>query len=87
VLPILTINKRTGKVEVAPEVVMRGFTVDDPALIAEARLVVQRTLEASSDEEKADYGVIKEKVRSDLKRYIQKNMSRRPLIMPVIMEV
>jgi len=49
--------------------------------------VVQRTLEASSDEEKADYGVIKEKVRADLKRYIQKNMSRRPLILPVIMEV
>jgi ribonuclease J len=87
VLPILTINKRTGKVENAPEIVMRGFTVEDPAMIAEARLVVQRTLEASSDEEKADYGVIKEKIRADLKRYIQKNMSRRPLIMPVIMEI
>ena len=87
VLPILTINKRTGKVEVAPEIVMRGFTVEDPAMIAEARQVVQRTLEASSDEEKADYGVIKEKIRGDLKRYIQKNMSRRPLIMPVIMEI
>jgi ribonuclease J len=49
--------------------------------------VVQRTREASSDEEKADYGVIKEKIRGDLKRYIQKNMSRRPLIMPVIMEI
>ena len=87
VLPILTINKRTGKVEVAPEIVMRGFTVDDPELIAQARQVVQRTLEASSDEEKADYGVIKEKIRGDLKRYIQKNMGRRPLIMPVIMEI
>jgi ribonuclease J len=87
VLPIITINKRTGKVENAPEVVMRGFTVDDPAVINEARLVVQRTLEGSSDEEKADYGVIKEKIRNDLKRYIQKNMSRRPLIMPVILEI
>jgi ribonuclease J len=87
VLPIITINKRTGKVEVAPEIVIRGFTVEDPIMIAEARNVVQRTLENSSDEEKADYGVIKEKVRGDLKRYIQKNMSRRPLIMPVIMEV
>jgi ribonuclease J len=87
VLPIITINKRTGKVENAPEVVMRGFAVDDPAVINEARLVVQRTLEGSSDEEKADYGVIKEKIRNDLKRYIQKNMSRRPLIMPVILEI
>jgi ribonuclease J len=87
VLPIITINKRTGKVENAPEIVMRGFAVDDPTVINESRLVVQRTLESSSDEEKADYGVIKEKIRTDLKRYIQKSMSRRPLIMPVILEI
>ena len=74
-LPIITINKRTGKVEVPPEIVMRGFTAADTVMIAEARQVVQRTLEASSDEEKADYGVIKEKVRADLKRFIQKNLA------------
>jgi ribonuclease J len=87
VLPIITINKRTGNVENFPEIVMRGFAVDDPAMITESRQVVQRTLETSSDEEKADYGVIKEKIRADLKRYIQKSTSRRPLIMPVILEI
>jgi ribonuclease J len=87
VLPIITINKRTGAVENFPEIVMRGFAVDDPAMISESRAVVQRTLEASSDEEKRDYGVIKEKIRNDLKRYIQKSTSRRPLIMPVILEI
>ena len=35
----------------------------------------------------SDYGVIKEKIRADLKRYIVKETSRRPLIMPVILEV
>jgi ribonuclease J len=87
VLPIITINKRTGNVENFPEIVMRGFAGDDPQMIAESRQVVQRTLETSSDEEKADYGVIKEKIRGDLKRYIQKSTSRRPLIMPVILEI
>ena len=87
VLPIITINKRTGNVETAPEVVMRGFAGDDAAMIEESRQVVQRTLEASSDEEKADYAIIKEKIRNDLKRYIQKSTSRRPLIMPVILEI
>jgi len=87
VLPIITINKRTGAVENFPEIVMRGFAVDDPALITESRAVVQRTLESSSDEEKADYAIIKEKIRNDLKRYIQKSTSRRPLIMPVILEI
>jgi ribonuclease J len=87
VLPIITINKRTGKVENTAEIVMRGFAIDDPNLISESRLVVQRTLDVSSDEEKRDYGVIKEKIRNDLKRYIQKATSRRPLIMPVILEI
>ncbi len=86
VLPILTINKLTGKVEKQPEVVTRGFVGDDE-LIETARSVVAQTLEGSSAEEKADYGVIKEKIRIDLKRYIQKNTSRRPLIMPVILEI
>src|SRR5205814_1373477 len=49
--------------------------------------IIKRTLEQSSNEEKADYGVIKEKIRQDLKRYINKNTQRRPLIMPVILEI
>ncbi|HEU5340349.1 ribonuclease J [Edaphobacter sp.] len=87
VLPVIAINKRTGRVENAPEIVVRGMAIAEDGLIAEARQVVQRTLDASSAEEKADYGVIKEKIRNDLKRYIQKNTSRRPLIMPVILEI
>ena len=86
VLPILTINKLSGKVERQPELVTRGF-VAEAGLMESARQVVASTLENSSTEEKADYGVIKEKIRIDLKRYIQKNTSRRPLIMPVILEI
>src|SRR5450631_171267 len=89
VLPIIAINKLTGKVETTPEIVMRGFsanTVDD-GFLDQARLTVMNTLDASSDEERGDYGVIKEKIRQDLKRFIVKNTSRRPLIMPVILEI
>ncbi|QHN02509.1 ribonuclease J [Granulicella sp. WH15] len=86
-LPILAINKRTGRVESQPEIVVRGFAIDDAQVMAEARNIVQRTLDSSNTEEKQDYGVIKEKIRNDLKRFIQKSTSRRPLIMPVIMEI
>jgi ribonuclease J len=87
VLPIIGINKHSGRVEGMPEIVTRGFAAAEEALIIEARQIVMRTLDSSSVEEKADYGVIKEKIRADLKRYIQKNTSRRPLIMPVILEI
>ncbi len=87
VLAIIAIDKRTGVSEGDPEVVMRGFAIDDADTVTEAKAIVKRTLDQSSAEEKQDYGVIKEKIRGDLKRYIQKSTSRRPLIMPVIMEI
>ena len=87
VLPIIAINKHTGRVETSPEIVTRGFNPGDNGLLERAREIVMETLEQSSNEEKADYGVIKEKIRADLKRYISKQTQRRPLIMPVILEV
>jgi ribonuclease J len=90
VLPIIAINKLTGRVEAAPEIVMRGFSAGgggEEEFLDQARNIIVKTLEGSSDEEKGDYGVIKEKIRQDLKRFISKNTQRRPLIMPVILEI
>jgi ribonuclease J len=89
VLPIIAINKLTGKIESQPEIVMRGFAgaPSDNGFVAEARNVVMNTLQNSSKEELADFGLIKEKIRQDLKRYIGKQTQRRPLVMPVIVEV
>ena len=87
VMPIIAINKLTGRVETAPEIVTRGFAPGENGVIERAREIVMETLEASSAEEKADYGVIKEKIRTDLKRYISRQTQRRPLIMPVILEI
>ncbi|MDE1155251.1 MAG: ribonuclease J [Acidobacteriaceae bacterium] len=86
-LPIIAINKRTGEIEGMPEISTRGFAADDPELLRNARDVVKRTIEESSGEERQDYGVMKDKVRGDLKRFIQKNANRRPLIMPIILEL
>jgi len=85
VLVVLAINKRTGKMQQAPEVVMRGFGGAD--ITDEARELVIKTVDGLSGEEKTDYGMVKEKVRSEMKRLIQKTTGRRPMIMPVIMEI
>ncbi|MFP5210108.1 MAG: ribonuclease J [Acidobacteriota bacterium] len=85
VLAVVGINKRTGKVERPPEVVMRGFGGAD--ITDEARKVVLKTLDGLSGEEKSDYGMVNEKVRVELKRLIQKSTGRRPMIMPVVLEI
>jgi ribonuclease J len=87
VLPVIAINKLSGRVEALPEIVTRGFSAGEDGFMEGARQIVSQTLEVSSEEEKADYGVIKEKIRADLKRYISKQTQKRPLIMPVILEI
>ena len=89
VLPIIAINRHTGRIENLPEIVSRGFAraEDGSAFMQTARQIVAKTLEGSNQEEKTDWGVMKEKIRADLKRFIVKETSRRPLIMPVILEV
>jgi ribonuclease J len=88
VVPIIAIDKHTGKLESQPEIVSRGFMSDNGNdLVAGARDIVLRTINDSNAEERADWGVIKEKIRVDLKRYISKQTSKRPLILPVILEV
>jgi len=88
VLPIILINKHTGRSEVLPEIVSRGFiSADSDGVLKEARQVVMKTLEASTTEERGDWGVMQEKIRTDLKRFLNKQTQRRPLIMPVILEV
>jgi len=89
VVPILVIDKHTGQIELSPEIVTRGFlpAEDGQETIAKAREVILKTVELSSDEEKMDWSVIKEKIRVDLKRYLNKQTAKRPLILPVILEV
>jgi len=88
VIPIIAIDKHTGKLESAPEVVSRGLMSENNGeLLAGAKEIVMKTFELSNLEERADWSVIKEKIRVDLKRYISKQTSKRPLILPVILEV
>jgi len=88
VLPIIAINRNSGRMESPPEIVSRGFNAGEGAeFLEKARQLVAKTLEGSNQEEKTDWGVMKEKIRADLKRYIVKETSQRPLIMPVILEV
>ena len=88
VVPIIAIDKHSGKLESQPEIVTRGFMSDNGSdLVTGARDIVLRTINTSNPEERADWSVIKEKIRVDLKRYINKQTSKRPLILPVILEV
>ncbi|HZS10345.1 MAG TPA: ribonuclease J [Blastocatellia bacterium] len=89
VLPIVAINKTSGEMESAPEVVQRGLAISDDGngFLHKARTIVGETIQAASYEERTDWTLIKEKIRLELKRYIQKETGRRPMIIPVVLEI
>jgi ribonuclease J len=89
VLPVLAINKATGKLETQPEIITRGFIFvdEEDVLINDARDRVIKTIDESTLEERADWAVIKEKIRTDLRRFLFKQTAKRPLVLPVILEI
>ena len=89
VVPIVAINKASGELESAPEVIQRGlaFSDDGAGFLAKARLIVAQTINQASHAERVDWAVMKEKVRLDLKRHIQRETGRRPMIIPVVLEI
>lgn len=89
VLPIVAVNPQTGRVHTPPEIVTSGFISPELAdgLLGRARDVVRETMEGCSSEERSDGSLMKEKIRRDLKRFLQKQTNKRPLILPVILEV
>src|SRR5690242_10179897 len=88
VVPVLAINKQTGALEGAPDIITRGFVMEDSqALLADGARVLADVIEQSSVEERTDQGLIKEKLRVELRRFFRKRSGRRPFVLPVIMEI
>jgi ribonuclease J len=60
---------------------------DGNGFLSKARIIVAETVMNASHEERVDWTQIKEKIRLELKRYIQKETGRRPMIIPVVLEI
>ncbi|HMJ84355.1 MAG TPA: ribonuclease J [Vicinamibacterales bacterium] len=88
VVPVVAINKQTGALEGVPEIITRGFVMENSqALLADGARFISDVVEQASVEERTDQGLIKEKLRVELRRFFRKRSGRRPFVLPVIMEI
>ena len=90
ITPVVTINEETGALETQPEIAARGvLNVDGSTntFVRDMQRVVTETVEAASREELSDISLLKERVRLELKRFVQKQTGSRPVIMPIIVQV
>jgi ribonuclease J len=86
---VVTINTLTGKLEGEPNIVTRGLSGLDVSngFIKSAQKVVSDAVEKASLSDRKDTSLLKEHVRVELKRFIQKKTGAKPVILPVIVEV
>jgi ribonuclease J len=89
VVPVVAINKQTGVVEGIPEIITRGLAVEQGAEspLHDAARLISDILASASIEERTDYGIIRDRVGVELRRFFRKRLGQRPLVLPVIMEI
>jgi ribonuclease J len=88
VVPVVAINKQTGSLEGIPEIITRGFVMENSQeLLADGTRILSDVVDHASVEERTDQGLIKEKLRVELRRFFRKRSGRRPFVLPVIMEI
>jgi len=89
VLILVTIEKLTGTVVSGPEIISRGFIFEDasPDVINDVKELVTNTLKDLDRAIITDTLLLQARLRSVLKKYLRNTMERRPMIMPLIVEV
>jgi len=89
VVVILGLNQHSGELIYGPEIVSRGFVFEDEsqAYLQTAREMVREALQELSVECLADRDEVRQVVRQTLKRFFKKSIERRPMVLPVILEM
>lgn len=92
ITPVVTVDEQTGELELPPEIVARGVIGTDGAngangFIRDMQRIVTEAVETASAAERHDASLLKERVRLELKRYVQRETGSRPVIVPVVVQV
>ena len=90
VVPVIVLDRATGALGSPPEIVTRGF-VDaegrNAGLMDEAARLLLQAVESRPHEERHDPTLLRERVRAELRRFFKRRTQRRPMVIPVVMEV
>jgi ribonuclease J len=89
VVPIVVVDRQTGHLESPPEIVTRGIVdaAEAAELADEAGMLLAGAMDARPAEERLDDELTRERVRDLLRRFYKRRTQRRPLVIPVVMEV
>lgn len=86
---VVTMSRDTGLIVSGPDIVSRGFVYvrESEHLMEQAKAKVKQALEKCSSKKISEWASIKSQVRDDLSKFLFDKTRRRPMILPIIMEV
>ena len=89
IIVVMTLEAGSGQLLAGPDIVSRGFVYvrNSESLMDEAKCVLDDTMERLTDNNVTDWGKIKTEVKDALGDFVWKETKRRPMIIPIIMEV
>ena len=89
VVVVVTVDSQSGEVLTGPEIITRGwvYAPEAEALLDEARKVVRANLEEAAVTGATDVESLKRHARSALGKFVNERTRRRPMIVPIVMEV
>ena len=86
---VITINELTGELESPPEIVARGVIglEGSNGFHKDAQRIITETVASATSAERQDMTLLKERVRVEVKRFLQKQTGAKPVITPVIIQI
>ncbi len=89
VIVLVQLERESGRVLARPEIISRGFVYEDVSqeLLEEARTTLELALMELDADVLSDESMVQSRVRSSLKKFFYKKIERRPMILPLVMEL
>jgi ribonuclease J len=86
---VATVSEQTGESVVPPEVIFRGVPFIEQAdeLLAEIRAEVERSLVSSARDGLREIDLLQQELHDDLAAFVYERLRRRPMVLPVVVEV
>ena len=86
---VVTIERESGKVVAGPDIISRGFVYvrESEVLMDEAKRIVKKVLNECEEKKTIDWSTLKSNIREELRGYLYEKTRRRPMILPIIMEI
>ncbi len=89
VVVVLTLDQNSGEIVAGPDIISRGFVYvrESEGLLEEARKRINATLKVCELHQTTEWGAIKSCVRETVGKFFYERTGRRPMILPIIMDV